>query len=65
MRSAVEITDALGLYAPTEEQRAIIEAPVTGSARVIAGAGSGKTETMALRVLWLVANDAVAPQEVL
>lgn len=65
MRSALEITDALGLYAPTQEQQAIIEAPVTGSARVIAGAGSGKTETMALRVLWLVANEAVAPQEVL
>ena len=32
---------------------------------MIAGAGSGKTETMALRVLYLVANGFVAPQDVL
>ena len=29
------------------------------------GAGSGKTETMAARVVWLVANDLVRPDEVL
>src|SRR6185437_10663760 len=32
---------------------------------VIAGAGSGKTETMAARVLWLVANQLVEPGAVL
>jgi len=32
---------------------------------VVAGAGSGKTETMAARVLWLVANGHVQPDEVL
>jgi len=32
---------------------------------VVAGAGSGKTETMATRVLWLVANGHVLPHEVL
>lgn len=32
---------------------------------VVAGAGSGKTETMAGRVVWLVANGLVAPDEVL
>jgi DNA helicase-2/ATP-dependent DNA helicase PcrA len=32
---------------------------------VVAGAGSGKTETMAARVAWLVANQLVAPEAVL
>ncbi len=62
--SAVEIAAALGQHAPTDEQRAIIEAPL-GPALVVAGAGSGKTETMAARVLWLVANGHVAPEAVL
>ena len=31
----------------------------------IAGAGSGKTETMAARVVWLVANGLVEPDQVL
>ena len=62
--SAVEIAEKLGQHRPTDEQRAIIEAPL-GPALVVAGAGSGKTETMAARVLWLVANGHVAPDEVL
>ena len=32
---------------------------------VVAGAGSGKTETMAARVVWLVANGLVRPEQVL
>ena len=32
---------------------------------VVAGAGSGKTETMAARVVWLVANRLVEPDQVL
>ncbi|MEO7263203.1 MAG: UvrD-helicase domain-containing protein, partial [Jatrophihabitantaceae bacterium] len=32
---------------------------------VIAGAGSGKTETMAARVVWLVANELVEPERIL
>jgi DNA helicase-2/ATP-dependent DNA helicase PcrA len=32
---------------------------------VIAGAGSGKSETMAARLVWLVANDLVRPERVL
>ena len=32
---------------------------------VIAGAGAGKTETMAARVVWLVANGYASPGEVL
>lgn len=50
---------------PTEEQRAIIEHVVSGTTLVIAGAGSGKTETMANRVVWLVANGLAAPDAVL
>ena len=63
--SAAELCDLLGVHPPTEQQRAIIEAPLEGVYRVVAGAGSGKTETMALRVVWLVANKLVAPHEVL
>jgi len=65
MYSAEEIAQALGQATPTLEQRAVIEAPPAGVYRVIAGAGSGKTETMAQRVIWLVANNHVVPQEVL
>jgi DNA helicase-2/ATP-dependent DNA helicase PcrA len=61
---ANEIADALGLPRPTSQQRAVIEADLS-PALVVAGAGSGKTETMANRVLWLLANGHVAPGEVL
>ena len=50
---------------PTREQQAVIEHPLAGTALVVAGAGSGKTETMANRVVWLVANGLVAPDQVL
>ena len=50
---------------PTGEQRAVIEHPLAGSALVIAGAGSGKTETMANRVVWLIANGVAEPDEIL
>jgi DNA helicase-2/ATP-dependent DNA helicase PcrA len=49
---------------PTPEQSAIIASPLTPRL-VIAGAGSGKTATMADRVVWLVANGWVRPEEVL
>nr|WP_221446974.1 ATP-dependent DNA helicase [Microbacterium thalassium] len=62
--SASAIAAALGLPEPTADQRAVIEAPAT-PALVIAGAGSGKTETMAGRVVWLVANGHVRRDEVL
>jgi len=63
--SAIDIARALGqTYDPTPEQQAIIQAPVA-PALVVAGAGSGKTETMAARVLWLVANEHVTPDQVL
>ena len=53
------------LIKPTDEQRAIIESKEFGPTVIIAGAGSGKTETMSQRVLWLVANGIVRPDEIL
>jgi len=63
--SAVSLADALGLPPPTDEQRAVIEASHDRPLLVVAGAGSGKTETMASRVVWLVANGHVEPDQVL
>lgn len=62
--SAREIAEMLGRPSPTDEQVAVIEAPLE-PALVVAGAGSGKTETMAARVVWLIANELVAPEDVL
>ncbi len=59
-----ELACALGLFEPTEEQAAVIAAP-PGPLAVIAGAGAGKTETMAARVVWLVANGYAEPGQVL
>lgn len=62
--SPAELSRALGIFEPTEEQAAVIAAP-PGPLVVIAGAGAGKTETMAARVVWLVANGYAHPGEVL
>ena len=62
--SASELSRILGLHAPTDEQAAVIESGSDPSV-VIAGAGSGKTETMAARVVWLVANRVAAPEQIL
>ncbi|MGU3500290.1 ATP-dependent helicase [Mycobacterium sp. C31M] len=62
--SPAELSEALGLFTPTDEQAAVIAAP-PGPLVVIAGAGAGKTETMAARVVWLVANGYARPEEVL
>ncbi|WP_338100774.1 ATP-dependent DNA helicase [Microbacterium excoecariae] len=62
--SAEVLALALGLNRPTVEQRAVIEADL-GPALVVAGAGSGKTETMSARVIWLVANGHVRADEIL
>jgi ATP-dependent DNA helicase UvrD/PcrA len=59
-----ELACALGLFEPTAEQAAVIAAP-PGPLVVIAGAGAGKTETMAARVVWLVANGYAEPGQVL
>jgi DNA helicase-2/ATP-dependent DNA helicase PcrA len=62
---ADHIARALGNPLPTDEQRRIIEAAPDRPLLVVAGAGSGKTETMASRVVWLVANGHVEPDQVL
>ncbi|MGN7249582.1 ATP-dependent helicase [Arthrobacter sp. SAFR-014] len=63
--SPEELTVLLGeKNLPTAEQSAIISSPLAPRL-VIAGAGSGKTATMADRVVWLVANGWVRPEEVL
>ncbi|MGC2566197.1 MAG: ATP-dependent helicase, partial [Mycobacterium sp.] len=62
--SPAELATALGLFEPTAEQAAVIAAP-PGPLVVIAGAGAGKTETMAARVVWLVANGYAEPGQVL
>ncbi|HWS58259.1 MAG TPA: UvrD-helicase domain-containing protein, partial [Actinotalea sp.] len=64
MLSAAQIADLLGQPAPTEEQVAIIEADLR-PLLVVAGAGSGKTETMAARVVYLIANELVEPDRIL
>ncbi len=62
--SPEDLADALGLPTPTREQAAVISAPLAPTL-VVAGAGSGKTETMAGRVVWLVANGIVPRDEIL
>lgn len=61
-----ELSQLLGQpYPPTEQQAAVIGADPHGTFLVTAGAGAGKTETMAARVVWLVANGYVLPEQVL
>ncbi|HTC68795.1 MAG TPA: ATP-dependent helicase, partial [Acidothermaceae bacterium] len=62
--TAGDIAATLGQDPPTDEQAAVIESTAQ-SCLVVAGAGSGKTETMAGRVVWLVANGLVRPDQVL
>ena len=62
--SPAQLARLLGLAEPTAEQAAVIAAPAQPLA-VIAGAGSGKSETMAARLVWLVANGMVRPERVL
>ena len=59
-----QVARMLGLPEPTAEQAAVISAPAEPLA-VMAGAGSGKSETMAARLVWLVANGLVRPERVL
>src|SRR5258708_16891497 len=59
-----QLARLLGIDEPTPEQSAVISAPLAPVAG-IAGAGSGKSETMAARLVWLVANGYVRPERVL
>lgn len=66
-RSALDIAEMLNGAdgkKPTPEQVRMIEAGPAPTL-VIAGAGSGKTATMVDRVIWLVDNGFVRPEEVL
>lgn len=49
----------------TDEQVEAIESDTKHPTLVIAGAGSGKTELMAIRALWLVANRHAKPEDIL
>ncbi len=51
-------------HPPTDEQAGAVTAPLRPHV-VVAGAGSGKTQTMGLRVVWLVANGLVEPHRLL
>ena len=62
--SPAQLARLVGAQEPTAEQAAVIGAPL-GPMAVIAGAGSGKSETMAARLVWLVANRQVRPERVL
>jgi len=62
--SPASLAAALGQFPPTDEQTRVISAPLS-PALVVAGAGSGKTETMAGRVVWLVANGLVPRDAIL
>lgn len=63
--SAADLASRLGdAHAPTPQQAAAIEAPMRPML-LVAGAGSGKTATMAARVVWLIANGHVRPDQVL
>ncbi len=64
--SANQVYSVIKPYTLTPEQAAAVEqASFTSPALVVAGAGSGKTELMAVRVLWLVANQIARPEEIL
>ncbi|NYJ04551.1 ATP-dependent helicase [Petropleomorpha daqingensis] len=64
--SPAEVARRCGLsYAPSDEQARVVAAPADRPLVVVAGAGSGKTETMAARVAWLVANRVVEPEAIL
>jgi DNA helicase-2/ATP-dependent DNA helicase PcrA len=64
--SADELRHRLGLrYQFSEEQLEVISSAADEPLLVVAGAGSGKTELMALRVVWLIVNAHVRPDQVL
>lgn len=56
------------LFAPSAQQEPVVTSQFSAPSLVVAGAGSGKTETMAHRVLWLLANaerTGIRPEQVL
>ena len=64
--SANEVYKVIKPFDLTDEQQKAVEgASVSSPSLVVAGAGSGKTELMAVRVLWLVANGFAKPDQIL
>ena len=64
--SANQVYQVIKPYELTAQQSAAVEnASVDSPTLVVAGAGSGKTELMAVRVLWLVANGFARPDQIL
>ena len=64
--SANQVYQVIKPYQLTVQQAAAVQdASVDSPTLVVAGAGSGKTELMAVRVLWLVANGFAKPEEIL
>jgi DNA helicase II / ATP-dependent DNA helicase PcrA len=62
--SAQQIFSVVSKFELTKEQTEAIE-HAFGSALVVAGAGSGKTELMSIRAMYLVANEICRPQQIL
>ena len=62
--SAGELAILTGANPPTEEQSAVITAP-RRQLLVVAGAGSGKTETIANRLVYGVINAGIVPEAIL
>lgn len=63
--SPEDLAKAQGQKFPPTAQQAEVIGAAPGPMLVVAGAGAGKTETMANRVVWLVANGVVEPERVL
>jgi DNA helicase II / ATP-dependent DNA helicase PcrA len=64
--SAQQIYSIISKHQLTPEQLAAVEgASIESPTLVIAGAGSGKTELMTVRILYLVANEFAAPDQIL
>ena len=64
--SAAEIFKVIkGRELSQEKIDAIEKADLDSPSLVVAGAGSGKTELLAVRVLWLVANGFARPEQIL
>jgi DNA helicase II / ATP-dependent DNA helicase PcrA len=64
--SAQQIYSVISQHQLTDEQAAVIQdASTSEPTLVIAGAGSGKTELMTLRILYLVANEFAQPEQIL
>ena len=64
--SAAEIFKVIKDFELADEKiQAIENAPLESPALVVAGAGSGKTELLSVRVLWMVANGFARPEQIL